>query len=172
MKMKKLDAIRAKSRLFSFKKNPMQGMACRPAFTLIEVMVASILISLVGLSLLQMHQNSADMSYKMQGKFQHSDWALMSAFEHKLEKVKKRTSFNTLMKPFNIDKRDVRQGLNHKVTISADLVERINVADVTSDLEDVNGEAVPSFEGLNLEVYRQHTQMEHETYSMYRVIKP
>jgi len=144
----------------------------RQAFTLIEVMVASILISVVGLSLLQMHQNSADMSYKMQGKFKHSDWALMSAFEHKLEKAKKNTGFDTLMKPFNIDKRDIRQGLSHKVSISANLVERINVADITNELEDESGEALPSFDGFNLEVYQQHTQMEHETYSVYRVIKP
>jgi len=144
----------------------------RKAFTLIEVMVASILISLVGLSLLQMHQNSADMSYKMQGKFKHSDWVLISAFEHKLEKAKKNTRFETLVKPFNIDKRDVRQGLNHKVSISANLVERINVADITNELEDESGEAVPSFDGFRLEVYQQHTQMEHETYSVYRVFRP
>ena len=144
----------------------------RRAFTLIEVMVASILISVVGLSLLQMHQNSADMSYKMQGKFKNSDWVLMSAFEHKLEKAKKSTSFETLMKPFNIDKRDIRQGLNQKVNISAKLVERINIADITNELEDENGESVPSFDGFRLEVYQQDTQMEHETYSVYRVIKP
>ena len=58
-----------------------ERMTQKNAFTLIEVMVAAILISVVGLSLLQMHQNSAEMSYKMQGKFKHSDWVLMAAFE-------------------------------------------------------------------------------------------
>lgn len=144
----------------------------RSAFTLIEVMVASILISLVGLSLLQMHQNSADMSYKMQNKFKYADWVLMSSFESKLEKSKKSTRFEALMKPFNISKRDIRKGLNQKVIISAELVERINVADVTQELEHESGEAVASFDGFRLEVYKQHMQMDHETYSVYRVIRP
>lgn len=144
----------------------------RKAFTLIEVMVASILISLVGLSLLQMHQNSADMSYKMQGKFKNSDWALMSAFELKLEEVKKNTHFETVMKPFNIGEREIRSGLNQKLTLSASLVERIDLADITGELEDERGESVPSFEGFRLEVYKQDLQMEHETYSVYRLVKP
>ncbi len=144
----------------------------RKAFTLIEVMVASILISLVGLSLLQMHQNSADMSYKMQGKFEHSDWALMSAFELKLEEVKNNTRFGTVMKPFNIDERDIRVGLDQKITLSASLIERINLSDITNELEDELGESIPSFEGFRLEVYKQDLQMEHETYSVYRLIRP
>ena len=144
----------------------------RNAFTLIEVMVASILISLVGLSLLQMHQNSADMSYKMQGKFQYSDWILMPILESKLEKVKKHTRIESLMKPFSIDERDIRAGLNQKVTLSASLIQRIDMEDITNALADETGEEVPSFDGFRLEVYKQDMQMEHETYSVYRVIKP
>jgi len=144
----------------------------RKAFTLIEVMVASILISLVGLSLLQMHQNSADMSYKMQDKFKYSDWILMPALENKLEKVKKRTSFESVMKPFNIDERDIRKGLDQKITLSASLVQRIDMEDITNTLADDTGIEVPSFDGFRLEVYKQDMQMEHETYSVYRVIKP
>jgi len=146
--------------------------ASHGAFTLIEVMIASILISLVGLSLLQMHQNSADMSYKMQDKFKYSDWILMPALENKLEKVKKRTRIESLMKPFNIDERDIREGLNQKITLSASLVERIDMEDITNALADETGEEVPSFDGFRLEVYKQNMQMEHETYSVYRVIKP
>ena len=150
-----------------------EGLRCkgRNAFTLIEVMVASILISLVGLSLLQMHQNSADMSYKMQGKFENSDWALMSTFESKLEEVKKNTRFDTLMKPFNIDEREIRVGLNQKLILSASLLERINLSDITSELEGEFGESIPSFDGFRLEVYKQDLKMEHETYSVYRLIK-
>lgn len=144
----------------------------RNAFTLIEVMVASILISLVGLSLLQMHQNSTDMSYKMQTKFKHADWVLMSAFEAKLEKAKKNTSFDSLTKDFKIDKRDVRKGLNQKVSISANLIERIDMADIASTLTDETGEVGPSFDGLRLEIYQQHTKIDKQTYSVYRVIKP
>jgi len=144
----------------------------RKAFTLIEVMVAAILISLVGLSLLQMHQNSADMSYKMQGKFKHSDWILMPALESKLEKVKKRTRIDSVMKDFKIDERVIRAGLNQKVTLNASLVERIDMEDITNALADETGEEVPSFDAFKLEVYKQDMQMEHETYSVYRVIKP
>jgi len=144
----------------------------RQAFTLIEVMVASILISLVGLSLLQMHQNSTDMSYNMQKKFKNSDWVLMTAFEARLEKANKNTSFDSLTKDFNIDKREVRKGLNQKVTISANLVERIDMADMASTLEDETGEIAPSFDGLRLEIYQQHSKIDNETYAVYRVIKP
>ncbi|MDF1881906.1 prepilin-type N-terminal cleavage/methylation domain-containing protein [Sulfurimonas sp. MAG313] len=143
----------------------------RKAFTLIEVMVATILISLVGLSLLQMHQNTADMGYKMQTKFHYSDWALMPAFENKLEKSKKSTHFETLVKSFNIDNKEIRAGLNQKVVISADLIERINMADITKELGDDTGTVIPSFDGFRLEVYKQHTKMKHETYSLYRVIR-
>ncbi len=142
------------------------------AFTLIEVMVASILISVVGLSVLQMHQNSAQMSYKMQKKFKHSDWVLMAAFESELEKVTKNTSFKTLVKPFNIDSRPIRQGLEHKVKISLDLVERINASDISKDIEEDSGEITSLFEGFKLEVYQQNIQMEHENYSVFRMIKP
>lgn len=142
------------------------------AFTLIEVMVAAILISVVGLSLLQMHQNSAEMSYKMQKKFKHSDWTLMAVFESELAKVTKNTHFDTMIKPFNIDKRSIREGLKHKVKISTDLVERIGSSDISKDIEEQYSEMVPLFEGFSLEVYRQNIQMEHETYSVFRVIKP
>lgn len=142
------------------------------AFTLIEVMVASILISLVGLSLLQMHQNSTDMSYKMQTKFKHSDWVLMTAFESRLQKATKNTSFYTLMKDFKIDKAEVRKGLNQKVSISANLIERIDMADITGELADETGEIGPSVKGFRLEVYQQHIKIDQETYSVYRVIKP
>lgn len=144
----------------------------RNAFTLIEVMIAAILISVVGLSLLQMHQNSAEMSYKMQKKFKHSDWSLMAAFESKLEKVSKNTRFDTLTKPFNIDVRFIRQGLNHKVKISTDLVKRIQASDISKDIEEESSELTPLFEGFNLEVYQQNIQMEHESYSVYRMVKP
>ena len=147
-------------------------MQQRHAFTLIEVMVASILISLVGLSLLQMHQNSTDMSYKMQKKFKNSDWVLMSAFEAKLEKVKKNTSFDALMKDFKIDKREIRKGLNQKTTISANLLERIDMADIAGEIADETGEVSPSIDGFRLEIYQQHTKIDNETYSVYRVIKP
>lgn len=142
------------------------------AFTLIEVMVAAILISVVGLSLLQMHQNSAEMSYKMQKKFKHSDWVLMAVFESELEKVTKNTSFDSLLKPFNIDKRPIREGLIHKVKISTDLVERIGSSDISKDIEEQSSEVVPLFEGFSLEVYKQSIRMEHETYTVFRVIKP
>ncbi|PHR54597.1 MAG: hypothetical protein COA44_12610 [Arcobacter sp.] len=144
----------------------------RKAFTLIEVMVASILISLVGLSLIQMHQNSTDMSYKMQTKFKNSDWVLMTAFEAKLEKASKNTSFGTLTKDFKIDKREIRKGLNQKVTISADLIGRIDMADIAGDIADETGEIAPSIDGFRLEIYKQHTKIAKETYSVYRVIKP
>jgi len=143
----------------------------RRAFTLIEVMIATMLISLVGLSLLQMHQNSADMSYKMQTKFKHSDWVLISAFETKLEKSEKRSYLETLVKPFNIDEREIRAGLKDKVNIKANLLERINMSDITNELEGDNGETLPSFEGLRLEVYEQHTKIADESYSVYRVIR-
>ncbi len=144
----------------------------RNAFTLIEVMVAAILISVVGLSLLQMHQNSADMSYKMQGEFQHSDWVLMAVNESPLEEVKKRTRFDTLMKSFNIDKRPIREGLNKKVEVGADLVQRINASDMSKEVAEESGETKPLFEGFRLEVYKQNIQIEDETYSVYRMIKP
>jgi prepilin-type N-terminal cleavage/methylation domain-containing protein len=155
-------------------KKELKDLPCngRNAFTLIEVMVASILISLVGLSLLQMHQNSADMSYKMQEKFENSDWALMSAFELKLEEVKKNSRFETVMKPFRIDEREIRAGLNQKLSLSASLVERIDLSDITGELEGEFGESIPSIEGFRLEVYKQDLQMEHETYSVYRLVKP
>jgi len=144
----------------------------RKAFTLIEVMVASVLISLVGLSLLQMHQNSADMSYKMQSKFEHSDWALMGAYEYKLEEVERNSRFDTVMKPFSINEREIRKGLNQKLTLSASLVERIELSDITGDLEDALGQSIPSFDGFRLEVYKQDLQMDHEIYSVYRLVKP
>jgi len=144
----------------------------RNAFTLIEVMIAAILISVVGLSLLQMHQNSAEMSYKMQKKFKHSDWTLMAAFELKLEKVSKNTRFDTLTKPFNIDARPIRQGLNHKVKISTNLVKRIQASDISEDIANNTNNITPLFEGFNLEVYQQNIQMEHESYSVYRMVKP
>mgnify|MGYP000138330591 CR=1 FL=1 len=155
-------------------KKAVEDLPCkgRNAFTLIEVMVASILISLVGLSLLQMHQNSADMSYRMQEKFEKTDWPLMSAFELKVEEAKKNTRFDTTMKPFNIDEREIRVGLNKKFTLSASLLERIDLADITGELEGEFGESIPSIEGFRLEVYKQDLQMEHETYSVYRLIKP
>lgn len=146
--------------------------AYKNAFTLIEVMVAAILISVVGLSLLQMHQNSAEMSYKMQKKFKHSDWVLMAVFESELEKVTRNTRFDTMIKPFNIDKRSIREGLKHKVEITTDLVERIGSSDISKDIEEQSSEIVPLSEGFSLEVYRQNIQMEHETYSVFRVIKP
>lgn len=142
------------------------------AFTLIEVMVAAILISVVGLSLLQMHQNSAEMGHTMQKKFKHSDWVLIAVFESEVEKVTKNTRFDTLVKPFNIDKRPIREGLNHNVKITTDLVERIGAADITDEIEEQSSETRPIFEGLSLEVYKQNIQMEHETYSVYRVLKP
>lgn len=144
----------------------------RKAFTLVEVMVASILIAVVGLSLLQMHQNSAEMSYKMQQKFKHSDWIMMAAFEPKLEKVTKNTRFDTLMRGFNIDKRPIREGLNHKVKISTTLKERINASDISKAIEEESDESASLYEGFRLEVYEQNIHMGDESYSVYRVIKP
>ena len=144
----------------------------RKAFTLIEVMVASILISVVGLSLLQMHNNSTEMSYKMQGKFQYSDWVLMAVLETKFEKAKKSTRFDKLMKPFNIDERSIRQGLNQNTKISMELAERLDAADISKGIEEESGAVMPVFEGLRLEVYKQYVEMDRETYSVYRVVKP
>ena len=144
----------------------------RHAFTLIEVMIAAMLISVVGLSLLQMHQNSSDMSYKMQKKFKHSDWPLIAAFESKLEKVTKNTYFDTLVKPFNINERSVRKDLKHKVKVSTELVARINASDIAAEIEEESSELKPLFEGFRLEVYKQNIEMEHETYSVYRMIRP
>ena len=77
-----------------------------------------------------------------------------------------------MLKPFNIDKRPIREGLNHKVKISADLVERIKASDISKDIEEESDESASLYEGFHLEVYRQNIQMEHETYSVYRVLKP
>jgi len=144
----------------------------RHAFTLIEVMIAAMLISVVGLSLLQMHQNSTEISRKMQKKFKHSDWPLIAVFESKLEKITKNTYFDTLVKPFNIDEDTVRKSLKHKVKINTELVERIDASDISEMIEDQSSELKPIFEGFRLEVYKQNIQMEHETYSVYRMIKP
>ncbi|HIC43750.1 MAG TPA: prepilin-type N-terminal cleavage/methylation domain-containing protein [Sulfurimonas sp.] len=151
---------------------PLCQILNRKAFTLIEVMVASILISLVGLALLQMHQNSTNMSYKMQSKFKYSDWVLMPVFETKLEKAKKNTNFDSIMKGFKVDKREIRKGLDKKVSISATLIERIDMADMASEIAEETGAIIPSFDGLRLEVYKQDISLEKETYSVYRVIKP
>lgn len=144
----------------------------RNAFTLIEVMVAAILISVVGLSLLQMHHNSAEMSHTMQKKFLYSDWVLMGAFESELEKVTKKTSFSNLMKPFNIDESSIRKTLNQKVQIDTELVERIDASDIAKEIEEQSNVEMPIFEGLRLETYQQKVQMEHDTYLIYRIIKP
>lgn len=143
----------------------------RSAFTLIEVMVAAILISVVGLSLMQMHQKSAQMSHNMQMKFQYSDWVLMSVFESDIEETRKRVSFETLMKPFNIDD-SIRKSLDKKAEITTALFGRIDAADIIKEIEEQSDLEIPVFEGLRLEVYVQNVQMEHEGYLIYRVIKP
>jgi prepilin-type N-terminal cleavage/methylation domain-containing protein len=144
----------------------------RSAFTLIEVMVAAILISVVGLSLMQMHQKSAQMSHNMQMKFQYSDWVLMSVFESDIEETRKRVSFETLMKPFNIDDDSIRKNLDKKAEITTALFGRIDAADIIKEIEEKSDLEIPVFEGLRLEVYAQNVKMEHEGYLIYRVIKP
>jgi Tfp pilus assembly protein PilE len=144
----------------------------RSAFTLVEVMVAAILISVVGLSLMQMHQKSAQMSHNMQKKFQYSDWVLMSAFESNIEQTRRRISFETLMKPFNIDDDSIRKGLDKTAEMTTALFGRIDAADIIKEIEEQSDLEIPVFEGLRLEVYVQNVQMEHEGYLIYRVIKP
>jgi prepilin-type N-terminal cleavage/methylation domain-containing protein len=143
----------------------------RSAFTLIEVMVAAILISVVGLSLLQMHTNSAQMSHTMQMKFRYADWILMAAFEGEIEERKKQLSFETLMKPFSIDSDPIRKGLDKKAEISSALVARIDAGDMAKEIEEQSNLEIPVFEGLRLEIYAQKIQMEHESYLVYRVLK-
>lgn len=144
----------------------------RSAFTLIEVMVAAILISVVGLALMQMHHKSAQMSHNMQMKFQYSDWVLMCVFESDIEETRKRVSFETLMKPFNIDDDSIRKSLDKKAEITTALFGRIDAADIIKEIEEQSDLEIPVFEGLRLEVYAQNVQMEHEGYLIYRVIKP
>ncbi|MBE0499619.1 MAG: prepilin-type N-terminal cleavage/methylation domain-containing protein [Campylobacterales bacterium] len=144
----------------------------RRAFTLIEVMVAAILISIVGLSLMQMHQKSAQMSHTMQMKFQYSDWILMSVFESDMEKTRKRVSFEALMKPFNINDDSIRKSLDKKAEITTALFGRIDASDIIKEMEKQSDRKIPVFEGLRLEVYAQNVQIEHEGYLIYRVIKP
>lgn len=144
----------------------------RNAFTLIEVMVAAILISVVGLSLLQMHHKSAQMSQSMQKKFHYTDWVLMAAFEGELEKTSRQLSFETLMKPFAIENNTIRKSLDIKAEFSSELVMRIDAGDITEEIEEQSDLEVPVFEGLRLEVYAQKVQMEHEGYLIYRLIKP
>lgn len=144
----------------------------RSAFTLIEVMVAAILISVVGLSLMQMHQKSAQMSHNMQMKFQYSDWVLMSAFESGVEETRKNLSFKTLMKSFNIDDDKIRKSLDKKAEVTTVLLSRIDAADIVKEIEKQSDLDIPVFEGLRLEVYAQKVQMEHEGYLIYRMIKP
>ncbi len=151
---------------------PSSNPGARNAFTLIEVMIAAILISVVGLSLLQMHHNSTQMGYKMQNKFKYSDWVLMAAYEHTLEKTTKNTSFMNLSKAFNIDDREIRLGLNQKARIQSDLFQRISAADMMGAIEEESDEVRPVYEGLHLEVYQQKISMDHETYTLFRIIKP
>ena len=149
----------------------------RQGFTLIEIMVAAMLISVVSLALLQTHQNSTEMGHVMQKKLQYADWVLIPAFEAKLDKVKTNTRFDTLTKGFNIDQREIRETLKAKATLSLDLVERINAADMMSAIEESAPEGEdeniqPIFEGFRLEVYEQVVKMEHESYRIYRIVKP
>ena len=96
----------------------------------------------------------------------------MPVFETKLEKAKKNTNFDSIMKGFKVDKREIRKGLDEKVSISATLIERIDMADMASEIAEETGAIIPSFDGLRLEVYKQDISLEKETYSVYRVIKP
>lgn len=143
----------------------------RKAFTLIEVMVATIIISVVGLSLLQMHSNSANMSNTMQKKFAFSDWALMAAFENKIEKRKKNLRYDTLMKAFNVDKRSIREGLKQKGLLSTTLVERIDSASIKKQMEALDLD-IPVSDALRLEIYQQNIEVEGQVHSLYRIIKP
>jgi len=143
----------------------------RKAFTLVEVMIASMLISVLGLSLLQMHSNSAEMSNKMQKKFTYSDWALMGAFENKIEKRKIRVNLSTTMKGFNIDKRPIRKSLNTQMIISTSLIERIDSASIKKQMEDSDLD-LPVSEAFRLEIYQQNIEVEGQTHALYRVLKP
>ncbi len=168
MRRLELDCMRATKGSSPYRPN-------REGFTLIEVMVAAILISVVGLSMLQMHNNSTQMSYKMHNKFKYSDWTLMAAFEHKLEKTTKNTSFSNLSKEFNIDERDIRNAFNVKTRISSEQFKRISASDMMKEIEDQAGEDEginPIYDGLRLEVYQEHVDIQNETYSLYRILKP
>ena len=143
----------------------------RNAFTLIEVMVSTIIISIVGLALLQMHSNSATMSHTMQKKFALSDWALMGAFENKVEKRKKNLRYDTVMKSFNINEREIRKGLNKKGQVSTTLIERIDSASIKKQMEEADLD-LPISDALRLEIYQQHIEVDGQTHSLYRIIKP
>jgi len=143
----------------------------RKAFTLIEVMVATIIISVVGLALLQMHTNSATMSHTMQKKFALSDWALMGAFENRVEKRKKNLRFDTVMKPFNIQEHSIRTGLNKKGQVSTTLIERIDSASIKKQMDAADLD-LPISDVLRLEIYQQHVEVDGQVHSLYRIIKP
>jgi len=143
----------------------------KDGFTLIEVMIASMLISVLGLSLLQMHGNSAEMSNKMQKKFTYSDWVLMPAFETKVEKRKVNKRLDTLMKSFNIKERNIRQLLNSKAVIRTTLVERIDSASIKKQMEATDID-LPVSDAFRLEIYEQHIELEGQTHSLYRLVKP
>ena len=164
---KEKKCLQISSRL-SFYSSPSKN---RKAFTLIEVMVATIIISVVGLSLLQMHTNSANMSHTMQKKFAFSDWALMGAFENKVEKRKKNLRYDTLMKSFNIDERSIREGLNRKGLISTTLIERIDSASIKKQMDEADLD-LPVSDALRLEIYQQSIEVDGQVHSLYRMIKP
>ena len=143
----------------------------RNGFTLVEVMVAAMLISVVGLSLLQMHQNSAELSDKMQKKFSHSDWPLMLAFEEELQKTDKSINFKTLMKPFSIQEREIRKNLDLKAGLRTELFSRIDASDMAKSVEEETQEIRPVLDALRLEVYQQSIDIDKQTYILYRVVK-
>jgi len=143
----------------------------RKAFTLVEVMISTIIISVVGLSLLQMHNNSANMSHKMQKKFAYSDWVLMAVFENKLEKTKKQLRFDNLTKDFNIKERSIRTALNKKGKIETILIERINSASIKKQMKEADLD-LPVSEAFRLEIYKQNIDIDGQSHSIYRVVKP
>jgi len=144
----------------------------RKAFTLVEVMIASMLISILGLSLLQMHANSSEMSHTMQQKFSHSDWVLMSAFEKKVERTKQRVKLDTLMKPFNIDNREIRQTLRQEAVITTRLIERIDAQSIKKQMEETSDLDLQISDAFRLEIYEQHIDLAGQTHSLYRLVKP
>ena len=111
------------------------------------------------------------MSHTMQKKFQYSDWILMSAFENKVEKTKKNTRLDTIMKPFNIDKRPIRDALRKKIVVTTTLIERIDSASIKKQMEDMDFD-LPVSDALRLEIYQQHIELNNQTHSLYRLVKP
>lgn len=144
----------------------------RKGFTLIEVMVAVMIISVVILGLLQLFANNTHIFFALDKKMQNNQYLSAFLASQKYGFEDKKTTMYDLLSDFDMQSDLKRELKNKKVDVIYQELEVIDLSEFQADKEDVNPEVAVAKEtnsGMVFEMGKSILKFEDASVSLTRV---